>query len=544
MLGMAFCGLSHARVNTTVWHVNVSGQDSLFNEGLARDLSQAFAEDTGLKVFDARRRGSGLLDTLFRRDPNPSSQQLLDVLPNHMELAIALSCRPLETSLECRCEGRFLNGGASDIIDTAQYVFDALVKRRLFAACIARHWRERWRKISVHWDKDAKLVFKQPALPARLLRDLEILSDGPIAEMPPGTQLETFDMATPALALHDRLSYVLYRNGSYAYPLPNVVQLNKGTLGIWHRRDSTTIGNAWTQVTRLDSSNLLWQSLGNLAALDSTHFLWKALGEMTKRNNDGDLMQHLRNAAGSDSNSSLQNALRKMASVQGSERLLQSLSQVAALDTSDLVWRGLAHIASLDSNHGIWRKLNYVTGPDSGSVWRQLGLMAFQDSTLWLTPSCAIRGQPEIMLLWHEGSETRIDLVQGRIAALPLLGSQGAVRVPDLHTAITKGFALKLRRMEDAEGERLSSELTAIASPKSMRFLADFLPARLFNRNTTLPAFPMEVQNFIIHELAEIDAAPERLGFEDISAGANLHEDLPGRYETGCYLCRPDRLGP
>jgi hypothetical protein len=541
---MLLVGAVSAKVNTAVWHVRVIGQDSLFNEGLAREISQALAEDSTLKVFDARRRGAGLLDTLFQRGPHPEIQALLDVLPNKMDLAIAVSCRTLETSLECRCEGRFLTGSQNEIVDTARYHFDALVKRRLFGACIARSWRENWRSNRPNWPASSKLLFKRPALPARLLRDLEILEEGSISEMPPGTQLETGDLAAPALANKERVSYVLFPGGEYAYPLPNVLQLNRGTLGIWHMQDTNTLAAKLLETTRLDSTNLVWRTLGKLAALDTTNLIWKSLGKVNVLDSQNVLARRLREVAALDSGNALYKILGQATSLDSNNLLIQSLSQVAAMDSSNLVWRGLAQIATMDSTHLIWKKLGQAASLDSGFIWHQLGLLAFQDSSVLITPSCVLRGQPQIMKLHHEGSESRIELVQGEVAVLPLLSSQSAVRIPNLNQAVTRGFAVEIRKMQDRQSERISADLAEVAAPKAGRSLADLLPGRLFNRNRTLPAFRTDIQDFLMSELAGVDAAPDRLGPLNWDAFGNLPTMEPGKYEAGCYLCRPDRLGP
>jgi hypothetical protein len=533
-----------AKINTAVWHVAVSGQDSLFCEGLARDISQALAEDSALKVFDARRRGAGLLDTLFQRGPHPDTKSLLDVLPNKMELAIAVSCRTLESSLECRTEGRFLTGRELEVEDTARFHFDALVKRRLFGACIARAWRETWHGTPLHWPASTKLVLTRPAMPARLLRDLEILSEGSIAEMPPGTQLETGDMAVPALANKERVSYVFFAGSEYAYPLPNVLQLNRGTLGVWHLQDTNTLAAKLMQTTRLDSTNLLWRTMGKLAALDTTNLVWKTLGKANLLDSQNIVTRKLREMAALDSTNLLYKTIGEATSLDSSNLLIRSLSQVASMDSTNLVWRGLAQIATLDSTNLLWRKLSQVASLDSGFIWHQLGLLAFQDSSVLITPSCVLRGQPQVMKIHHQGSETRIELVQGEVAVLPLLSSQNAVRIPNLNQAVTRGFAIETFKMQDRQSERISTELAQIAAPKSGRSLAEFLPARLFNRNRTLPVFRADIQDFLMAELAGVDAAPDRLGPIEWDASESLPTMQPGKYEIGCYLCRPDRLGP
>lgn len=436
------------KIPTSIWHVQVAGQDSLFNEGLARDLSQSLAEDTAVKVFDARRRGSGLLDSLFARNPYPAAITLRDALPNGIELAIRVSCRMLDTRVECRTEGRFILGAAKEVIDTGFYALDAVVKRRLFAACIMRRWRKRWHGISE--ENVTKLTFKYPASPARLLRDLEILSEGSIAEMQPGTELETGDMGNPALAQQGGMHYVFYPKGRYAYPMPHVMQVVRGKLGLWQMRDTSSIAgviaNSLIQSTRLDSANLLWRTLGQ--------------------------------AVGSDS-------------------------------------------SKVKSNMAAWR-----------------------DSAVWLTPSCVIRGRPKLAMIRHEGSETLIELVQGEIAVLPLLSSREAVLMLPLQQGSTRGFSIDTAKMSERRSEKLSTELTALASSQSGLSLGELLPARLFNRRRTHPVLSLEVQEFLAGELRGVDAAPRRLGPPAWDAFGTLNPMSPGKNEAGCYLCRPDRLGP
>lgn len=513
---------------TAVWHVAVDGQDSLFCEGLARDLSQALAEDTALKVFDARRRGGSLLDSLYAKSSTPKVERLREALPPKIEIALAVDCRPLENSLACSVEGRFLAYADKSVIDTGHYTLESLVQRRLFGACLVRRWREHWRESKLDWPANTLMVLKKPALPARLLRDLEILKEGSIAQVPPGTILETGDMGGPIVATRDRVDYVLYPAGLYAYPLPNVLQLLRGTLGVWHRQDTTTLAARLWQTTRLDSSNLVWRALGKLAAMDSSNILWKSLGAANVLDSQSMVTRQLRALAGTDSGN----------------LLLKSLSRVATLDTGNLVWRGLAQVGTLDSNNLLWRKLGQVASLDSGLLWHQLGLLAFQDSSVLLTPSCVLRGQPEIMLVKHQGSETTIELVQGNVSAMPLLSSQGSQRLSAFQLGVTRGFALEVSRLLESRAEKISGELAAVADPKSGASLAQLLPGSLFSNDGVRPTFPRDIQDFVAEELTSVDVFPDRLGPLPWDAAGALNPMPSGKNEAGCYLCQPNRLGP
>jgi hypothetical protein len=453
-----------AKIPTTVWHTHFAGQDSLFNEGLARDLSQALAEDTALKVFDSRRRGAGLLDSLFAKEAFPSTAKLANVLPAKIALAISLECRSLEINVVCRMEGRFISTPEKTIIDTGFYLSNAIVQRHLFGACIARRWREHWLGELTNAQQTTKIVFRTPALPARLLRDLEILKSGSLLEFPLGTQFETGDMGAPAVGLLKQAEYVFFPNSVFAYPAPNVIQVIRGRLGMWHVGDTSTLSSQLMQAARLDSANIIWKNLGHLTSIDS----------------------------------------------------------------SNLVWKKLTQIASLDR----------------GVIWHKLGLLAYQDSMVILTPACVIRGRPEVMQVQHEGGETRIELIQGEIAALPLLSSQNAVRIPILNQAVTRGFALENTPIQDKRAEAISASLAAIAAPKTGKSLAELLPGRIFSQRPTLQTWTLDAQDFLSEEMAEIDLHPERLGPPQWNAEGSLKPLTPGKYEAGCYLCRPDRLGP
>jgi hypothetical protein len=453
-----------AKIPTTVWRAHFVGQDSLFNEGLARDLSQALAEDTGLKVFDSRRRGAGLLDSLFAKDAFPSTAKLANVLPAKIALAISLECRSLEAHVICRMEGRFISTPEKTVIDTGFYLSNAMVQRHLFGACIARRWRERWLGEPANTRQTAKMVFRNPAFPARLLRDLEILKSGSLSEFPLGTQFETGDMGAPAVGLFRQAQYIFFSNSTFAYPAPNVIQVIRGKLGIWHVGDTNTISSQLLQAARLDSNNIIWQNLGHLTSLDSSNFVWKKFTQM----------------------------------------------------------------ASLDS----------------GLIWHKLGLLAYQDSTVILTPACVIRGRPEVLQIQHEGGETKIELIQGDVAALPLLSSQNALSIPILNQAVTRGFALENTPMQDKRAESISASLAAIATQKTGKSLAELLPGRIFSQRPTLQTWSLDAQDFLGEEMAEMDLHPERLAPPNWNAQGSLKPLTPGKYEAGCYLCRPDRLGP
>jgi len=434
--------ITSAKIPTAVWHVEFPGQDTLFREGLAQALSQALAEDTTLKVYDARRLGGGLLDSLFDQNPEPARSKLASSLPPKMELAIRVDCRTAEANIACGVEGRYLLQDIPSVRDTGIYLADAVVKPHLLGACMVRRWREARDGVKRTGLMPGPLVLKTPAMPGRLLRDVEILREGEIKAFPPGTTLETGDMPYPVVASGSRLEYVLYPNGIYTYPLAEVMQLEKGSLGVWQLRDTSS--------------------------------------------------------------------------------LISKLQRVALPDTST-------------------KSTKMADGKESAVGALGPGL---QDSSVLLTPACAIRGRPEALRVSHMRGETRLELVQGGISVLPLLSSQPAVLLPELNVGKTHGYELEIEKLGEAKAEAVSRDLAKWVGPKGGLSLSQLLPGILFSSQNTLPALRPEVQDFIGGELSNLGMRPAKLGLDDWNAAGSLPPLTPGKNEAGCYLCRPNHVGP
>jgi hypothetical protein len=223
--------------------------------------------------------------------------------------------------------------------------------------------------------------------------------------------------------------------------------------------------------------------------------------------------------------------------------ILRTLGQVAALDTSNLVWKGLGKVSALDSSNYLWQKLGRIASMDSNSIWRKLGLLAFQESTIVLTPSFVARGLPQAALVRHEANVSFLEVVRGSMVAHPLLGSQPPEQVGALRIVRTRGFALKQERMNPMRADRILREFESVNPERGARSLADFLPGKLFAVGASLRTPDRAIQSFIGSGFREMDMEVDVLSAER-DAWSDLGVLRTGAQEIGCYLCSPDRIGP
>jgi hypothetical protein len=245
-----------------------------------------------------------------------------------------------------------------------------------------------------------------------------------------------------------------------------------------------------------------------------------------------------------DSGNALFKTLGKVTALDSSNLLMRTLAQVAALDTSNLIWKGLGQVSALDSTNYLWRKLAEVATLDSNSIWSKLGLLAFQDQTVIVTPSFIVRGHPQAVLFRHEGSISTLEVVKGSLTVQPLLTSLEPVTVGAMRVARTRGYALKQERLNPVRGDRLLREFENLDPNKGSRPFALLLPGRLFGAGAALRTADRGVQSFVAGEFRELDMemdvlSSEKEGWSDFPGTVRT-----GSQESGCFLCSPDRLDP
>ena len=346
----------------------------------------------------------------------------------------------------------------------------------------------------------------------------------------------------------ENMHYILYPNSSYTYLLPKLVQLNHGSLGILRGLDSSSLAGRLKSATALDSSNLIWRNLAKVASLDTGNLIWRSLGKVTTLDSNNVLLNNLvtrqlGKVTALDSSNLLLKTLSQAAALDSTNLVFRTLAQVAALDTSNLVWKGLGKVSSLDSSNYLWQKLGQIANLDTNSIWRKLGLLAFQESTIVLTPSFIARGLPQTVLIRQEGSVSAMEVVRGSMVAHPLLGSQPPELVGALRVVRTRGFALQQERMNPLRGDRIVREFERVNPSRGNRTLADFLPGKLFAMGASLRTPDRPIQSLISGEFRELDMevdvlSTEREGWSDFPTFRT------GAQESGCSLCSPDRIGP
>lgn len=508
--------------------VFVEGKDSAFQEGLSRDLGQDIAEDTSFLVYDLRKKNSRVLDSIYGLDKMHDKAILSAMSGGSVSFGIIVECKELKEALRCRVESVSMGSGEGNLVDTLFLLSEAMDKRKLLSQAIARPL------IAYFFPKKhiqlnmGLLKLVPPANPAMLVRGVQIMKKGIITEIPIGCTLVIGDSPKLIVINMDNSQFILYPHSSYTYMLPKVLQINQGSLGIFKTIDSSSVEGKLRSVTALDNSNLIWRSLAKVASLDSNNLLWKGLGRVTSL----------------DSHNLILSNLAKVTSLDSTNLLLRTLTQVAAMDSSNLIWKGLGQVSELDSNNLIWKKLNQIASLDSNSIWSKLGLLAFQDNTVVLTPSMIARGKPQVVLFRHEGGMSTLEVVKGTMSTQPLLSSQPPQPVGVLRVVRSRGYSMKQERLNPVRAEKIIQELESANLKNGARNLIQFLPGKLFSQGSALRTPERSIQSFISFEFRETDLEIDILSSEKES-WSELNGSFPtGAERSGCYLCSPDRLGP
>jgi hypothetical protein len=532
------------KVAVSVLGAYVEGRDSVFNEGLARDMGQSLADDTALLVFDLRKKNARSLDYAHAGGKLKDLSLLAPMNTNQVKWGLLAECTELKEEYRCLLEAVDMFSGKTRTPDTLYVLLEASEKRKLFSQAIIRPFESSFGEKPPAATGLGTLKLKVPANPAMLIRGLAILHKGAISEVPVGTTLVIGDAPRLFVVSMENIHYVLYPHSSYTYLLPKVIQLNQGTLGVLKGIDSASVEGKLRQATALNQSNLIWKTLTQVAALDSSNLLWKGLGKVTALDSHNLLLKNLQKVTSMDSSNLLFKTFGKVTAMDSSNMLLRTLTQVAALDSSNLVWKGLGQVSSLDSNNLLWRKLGEIASLDSNSIWRKLGLLAFQDNSVILTPSFIVRGQPQAVMFRHDGSISTMEVVKGSMSAQPLLSSQGPSAIGALRSVRTRGYSLKQDRLNQVRGDRILRELESVDPSRGSRPFAMFLPGKLFGAGSALRTADKSIQSFLVTGFRELDMEMDVLSSEKEAwseFGGTLRS---GAEESGCYLCSPNRLGP
>lgn len=531
----------------------VDGQDSAYCENLAKDLGQALADDTTMLVYDLRSKHRRILDSLHTAGTLNKSPMLSAVSGGQVKWGLAVECSAEKKEDDkgdyvCRLGVFTLKDGQGSLLDTVRFMAEAAEKRKKLGQSLARPFITYFIPKRADAPSMGNLKVSPPANPAMLIRDMQIIKRGPISEVPLGATLVLGDVPGLLVISMENMHYVLYPNSSYTYLLPKVVQVNSGSLGILRGIDSSSLAGRLTSATALDSSNLIWRNLAKVAALDSSNLIWRSLGKVSSLDSNNVLLNNmltrqLGKVTALDSTNLLLRTLGQATALDSSNLVFRTLAQVAALDTSNLVWKGLGKVSSLDSSNYLWKKLGQIASLDSNSIWRKLGLLAFQESTIVLTPSFIARGLPQTVLVRQDGSVSSMEVVRGSMVAHPLLGSQPAEQVGALRTVKTRGFALKQERMNPLRGDRIIREFESVNPARGNRTLANFLPGKLFAVGASLRTPDRPIQAFMTGESRELDMEVDVLSGER-DGWSEFDSFRTGSEEGGCYLCSPDRIGP
>lgn len=542
-----------AKFSITVLGTWIDGQDSAYCENLAKDLGQTLADDTAMLVYDLRGKHRRLLDSTHRSGGMQGAPFLTAIAGGQVKWGLAVECRAEKREDDrgdyiCRLSVMGMKEGRRVHADTVRFLPEAAEKRKKLGQSLSRPFLAHFIPKLANAPSMGTLRVNPPANPAMLVRDMQVIKRGPITEIPLGATLVVGDAPGLLVISMENMHYILYPNSSYTYLLPKLVQVNSGSLGILRGLDSSSLVGRFQSATALDSSNLIWRNLAKVAAMDSSNLIWRSLGNVSSLDSNNVLLNNmltrqLGKVTSLDSTNLLLKTLGQATALDSSNLVFRTLSQVAALDTSNLVWKGLGKVSSLDSSNYLWQKLGQIASLDSNSIWRKLGLLAFQESTIVLTPSFIARGLPQTVLIRQDGSVSAMEVVRGSMVAHPLLGSQPAEQVGALRVVKTRGFALKQERMNPLRGDRIVREFESVNPARGNRTLANFLPGKLFAVGASLRTTDRRMQGFIAGDFMEMDMEVDILS-SDPEGWSDLGTLRTGAQESGCYLCSPDRIGP
>jgi hypothetical protein len=519
--------------------------DSASKEEFIRELGRSLASDSLFLVYDARARHAAELDRLFREGEIPNDELRKRVHGGEIALGLFVRCRLEETyreeaSLSCAAGALDLRNGGIAGRDSALFIAGLLRRTQALQSALVASLRDLvLGKPEAPKSQGPALRLIQEARPARLLRQESILARGGLDSIPVGFTLNTGDMPKPALARVEDYYLVLYPHSSYSYVLPGVLCLNRGTLGLIRGDDTTRTAAGEKSGKRLEKSNALWKTVGQLAALDTHNTVWKALGKAAASDSQSSVSQAAKQGAGLNSTHPAIRVMEKLAALDGGEAALRALVEVAALDSSNLIWKGIGKSSLLDGNHQVWRRLADIP-PHAGSLWREIGLLSQQENILVLTPSCVLRGRPKTAQIRHTGSLTRVEMPQGEVMALPILSSQQPAPLHDLEWGETHGFAWERGKLSARGGDRLTAQLTEVLPRSDGLDLTDFLPGKLFARGRAVATPGEAVQRYFLRAFGELGATPDYL-LREPPSGAAAEK---GSDASGCYLCRPNRVDP
>lgn len=268
-----------ARIPVAVLGAWVEGQDSLYSAGLAQDLGQALAEDTALLVYDLRARHGRRLDSVQAAVGLDKAPELLSALSGgQVRWGLAVACRAERREDDggdflCLPTLLSMKDARRVPLDTLRFLPEAAGKRKQVGQGLALRFASHFRPARA--PAPAVLKLSAPANPALVVRDLEILRRGSIAEVPLGATLVLGDAPGPVVLAGESVHFILYPGSAYTFLLPRLVRLHSGALGLLRNADSGSV--AWRSEAEAAGDSAGLGGLVLAASRDGADSLWRRL---------------------------------------------------------------------------------------------------------------------------------------------------------------------------------------------------------------------------------------------------------------------------
>ncbi len=504
------------KISLAVLYTEFPEQDSLARENWSKELGQSLASDTQFLVYDLRTLHAVAFDKVFSQGFSLGQQLPVRIQGNDIHYGLAVFCRMEEDFLEAAT--MIFHLGAYDLQKsllkrTDSVFYSADILRR--PASLKLYLLSRFKSMLTGKSQEDKVY--QPSLKmvvgaknSKLFKKDRMDGRGFLDSIPMGYTLKTGPKSELAVAMLQGYYLIFYPNSSYTYAFSGILCLNQGSLGVVEIKDSTVKWDAQKGAVEEESKQVVWNTVAHLASLDSSNSLWRAFGKISNF----------------DSASELVEQIRQLSALEIGNPMLETLKNLSSLDSGVVMLKSLSRMAALDSTNPIWKKI--FKGTNS------------HEELMVLTPSGVLKGNPKSLWVQHLGSLTRVELIEGALTLSPLLSALQPMELGSLEWGETHGFSSEKGRLSVRRGDKIRTQWIEVLPKKGGSILTVLLSGKLFDQGRAVPTPSLAVQKHFQFVFAENDVRSDLL----IQKPPTGRGSEKGSDASGCYLCRPNRLGP